>query len=161
MLRNGETVTEGFQRVGQIALRHQHVADLVVGHRQIALPDRVAAVGLRQTLSDRALSDHEPVAERFQRLRQVALPDMYITETNVSPVVRPIISLRSQENAAEPRISLFQVSSLQLQPADPKETFQVVRVEFSSLLVGLQRALGIGKARDRAEIAESRGGVLA
>ena len=34
---DGEAVAEGFQRVGQIALRHQHVADLAIGDGEIAL----------------------------------------------------------------------------------------------------------------------------
>ena len=41
-----------FQRVGQIALGHLHVADLVVRYRQVALPSGVAGVGLRQALPD-------------------------------------------------------------------------------------------------------------
>src|SRR5262249_22793261 len=37
-LSDGEAVAVGLQRLAQIALRHQHVADPVVGPRQIALP---------------------------------------------------------------------------------------------------------------------------
>jgi hypothetical protein len=33
-------------------VRHQHVADLVVGHRQVGLPAGVAWVGLRQTVGN-------------------------------------------------------------------------------------------------------------
>src|SRR5260370_26415409 len=49
-LSDGKPVAERFQRLRQIALRLKHVADSVIGHRQIALPARVAGVGLRQTL---------------------------------------------------------------------------------------------------------------
>ena len=55
----------GFQRLREVALRHQHVADLAVGHREIALPARIAGVGLGQ-----ALPNGEAVAEGFQRLRR-------------------------------------------------------------------------------------------
>jgi hypothetical protein len=40
------------QRGGEIALRLLHVADLVVAHRQIALPAGIAGVGFGQPLSD-------------------------------------------------------------------------------------------------------------
>jgi hypothetical protein len=60
-------VVERFQRLGQIALRHQHVANTVVGHRQIVPPAGVAGVGFCQPVGNR-----KPVAERFQRLGQIA-----------------------------------------------------------------------------------------
>ena len=40
------------QRGGQIALGNLHVADVFVRHRQIALPARVARIGLGQPFSD-------------------------------------------------------------------------------------------------------------
>ena len=49
---DGEAVAEGFQRVGQVALRDQNVADLFVGDREIALPAGVARIGLGQTTDD-------------------------------------------------------------------------------------------------------------
>jgi hypothetical protein len=39
---NGEAVAVGFQRPGKVALSHLHVADPLVGQREIALPARVA-----------------------------------------------------------------------------------------------------------------------
>ena len=52
-LADGEAGAKRFQRVGEIALRHQHVADLVVGHGEIALPAGIVGVGLGQALADR------------------------------------------------------------------------------------------------------------
>jgi len=54
---NGEPVAVGPQRLGQGALRHQHVADLVVGHRQVVLPPGMARVSLTRAaiLSARTL----------------------------------------------------------------------------------------------------------
>ena len=56
---NGEAVLIGFERLGKIALRHQHVADLVVRDREIALPAGIAGVGRGQ-----ALGNGEAVADR-------------------------------------------------------------------------------------------------
>ena len=56
----------GRQRLGEVALRCQHVADLAVRHREIALPFRVARVVLRQPLLDR-----EAPAVGSQRLGEV------------------------------------------------------------------------------------------
>ena len=52
-LGDGEAVAVGLERLVELALRHQHVADLVVGDRQNALPLRVAAVGGCEALADR------------------------------------------------------------------------------------------------------------
>ena len=65
---DGEAVAVGFQRLGEIALRHLHVADLLVGDGEIALPAGIAGIGLGQ-----ALADGEAVAVGFQRLGEVAL----------------------------------------------------------------------------------------
>src|SRR5580658_1926395 len=46
---NGVVAAVRFQRLQQIALRHQHVANKIARHRQVALPAGVAGVGLRQT----------------------------------------------------------------------------------------------------------------
>ena len=62
-LSDGEAVAVGLQRLAQLALRHQHVADIVVGGRQIALPAGIAWVGLGQ-----ALCDGEAVAVGLQCL---------------------------------------------------------------------------------------------
>jgi hypothetical protein len=43
-------------------------SEVCIGRRQVALPARIAGVGLGQTVTDR-----ERVAEGFQRLRQFAL----------------------------------------------------------------------------------------
>ena len=45
-LGNSEAVAVGLQRLCQIALRHQHVTDVVVGDREIALRAGIAGVGL-------------------------------------------------------------------------------------------------------------------
>ena len=58
----------GFQRGGQIALRHLHVADLLVGHRQIALP-----VGIGRVSRDQILHDLEGVVGCGERAFGVAL----------------------------------------------------------------------------------------
>ena len=65
----------GLQRLGELALRHQHVADLVVRDRQIALPAGIAGVGLGQ-----ALGDGEAVAEGFQRLGEIALRHQHVAD---------------------------------------------------------------------------------
>ena len=57
-LGNGEAVAIRFQRLRKIALRDQNVADPIIGHRQIALPVRIARVCLRQTLGSGELSEH-------------------------------------------------------------------------------------------------------
>jgi hypothetical protein len=46
---NGEAVRIGFQRASEVALRLLHAADLLIGHREIALPIRVARVRRRKT----------------------------------------------------------------------------------------------------------------
>ena len=43
---------EALQRRAQIALRHLHIADLLVAHREVALPTGIARVRRRQTLAD-------------------------------------------------------------------------------------------------------------
>jgi hypothetical protein len=55
-LENVARGAEAFQCVGQIAMRHVHVAEPVIRNRQIALPTGVAGVGLRQTIT-RAVSE--------------------------------------------------------------------------------------------------------
>jgi hypothetical protein len=59
---NGETVAIGLQRSRQVAVGYQHIAKVVVQHRQIALPLSVAGVGLR-SLTMRAattpMRDHQ------------------------------------------------------------------------------------------------------
>ena len=72
-LADGEAVAVGFERARQVALGHQHVADLLVRHRQIALPAGVAGIGLSQ-----ALGDGEAVAIGFQRAGQVALGHLHV-----------------------------------------------------------------------------------
>ena len=44
------------QRAGEVALRDLHVADFLVGHREIAPPAGVAGVGLRQAVAIARLS---------------------------------------------------------------------------------------------------------
>ena len=66
-------VAVGLERAGKVALRHLHVADLVVRHRQIALPAGVAGIGLRQPLSD-----GEAVAVGLERAGKVALRHLHI-----------------------------------------------------------------------------------
>ena len=78
-LADGEAVAVGFERAGKVALRHLHIADLLVRHRQIALPAGVAGIGLRQPLSD-----GEAVAIGFQPAGKVALGHLHIAH----PVVR-------------------------------------------------------------------------
>ena len=51
-LADRERGAVGLQRRREVALRAQHVADLVVRHRQVALPAGVAGIGLRQALGD-------------------------------------------------------------------------------------------------------------
>ena len=51
-LGDGKAVAVGLEGASKVALRHLHVANLLVGHRQIALPVGVAGIGLRQPLSD-------------------------------------------------------------------------------------------------------------
>src|SRR5271170_4183624 len=47
---NREVVAVGFEPTGKVALRHLHIADLLVPNRQIALPAGVAGIGFRQLL---------------------------------------------------------------------------------------------------------------
>ena len=68
-------VAVGFQRTRKVALRHLHVADLVVQHRQIALPVGVAGIGLRQPLHD-----GEAVAVGLQRTRKVTLRHLHVAD---------------------------------------------------------------------------------
>ena len=56
-------------------MRHQHVADLLVGDRQIALPLRVAGVGGGETLSD-----GKAVAVRLERLVELALRHQHVAD---------------------------------------------------------------------------------
>ena len=63
------------QRPRQVALVPQHVADLVVRHRQVALPAGIAGVGLGQTLGD-----GERRAVALQRPRQVALGPQHVAD---------------------------------------------------------------------------------
>ena len=72
---NGEAVLVGFQRLGEIALRHQHVADLVVGDGEIALPAGIAGVGLGQ-----AVGNGEAVLVGFQRLGEIALRHQHVAD---------------------------------------------------------------------------------
>jgi hypothetical protein len=41
---DGEAVAEGLERLVELALRHPHIADFIVGDRQITLPLAVAAI---------------------------------------------------------------------------------------------------------------------
>ncbi len=66
---------EALQRLAQIALRHEHVADLVMGDRQIALEPGVARIGTRQTLEDGVRG-----LEALQRLAQIALRDQHVAD---------------------------------------------------------------------------------
>ena len=68
-LGKGEAGAIGLQRLQQIALADQHVADVVIGDEEIALRLRVAGVRGRP-----ALGDGEAGAIGFQRLPQIALP---------------------------------------------------------------------------------------
>ena len=72
---NGEAVAVGLERLVELALRHQHVADLVVGDRQIALPLRVAAIG-----GGEALADGEAVAVGLERLVELALRHQHVAD---------------------------------------------------------------------------------
>ena len=74
-----EAVAVGRQRARKVALRDLHVADLVVRHREIALPAGVAGIGLRQPVKE-----DEAAAVGFQRARKVALRDLHVAD----PVVR-------------------------------------------------------------------------
>ena len=61
-------VAEGCQRRVEVALRLEHVADLFIGHREIALPSGIVGIGLGE-----AVGNGEAVAERCQRRVEVAL----------------------------------------------------------------------------------------
>ena len=65
----------GGQRLGQIALRHLHVADPVVRHRQVALPVRIAGIGLCQ-----AVGDGEIRLIGGQRSGQIALRHLHVAD---------------------------------------------------------------------------------
>ena len=56
-------------------MRHQHVADLVVGDGEIALPVGIAGVGLGQ-----AVGDGEAVPVGFQRLGEIALRRQHVAD---------------------------------------------------------------------------------
>jgi hypothetical protein len=43
---------KGFERVVEHTLGLQHVADIFVGYRQIALPKQIAGIGRRQPFAD-------------------------------------------------------------------------------------------------------------
>ena len=46
-----KAVAIGVQRVGQVALGHKHIAHLLVGDREIALPSGIAGIGLGEALA--------------------------------------------------------------------------------------------------------------
>jgi len=56
MRSDGERGAVRLQRLGQLALHGQGVADFIVARRQIPLPQRVVRVVLGQRLDDRELS---------------------------------------------------------------------------------------------------------
>ena len=99
-LGDGEAVAIGLQRSRKVALRHLHVADLVVRHRQIALPAGVAGIGLRQPLPD-----GEAVAIGFQRSRKVALRHLHIADLVVSGseavLIVGVVGVRGGERGQE------------------------------------------------------------
>ena len=74
-LHNGKALAIGGQRGGEVALRELHVADPLVGHREIAPPAGVAGIGLRQAFGDR-----EAVAVGGQRPGEVALRDLHVAD---------------------------------------------------------------------------------
>src|ERR1019366_5772472 len=78
-LGDAEAVLIGFQRGCEIALRHLHIADLVVAHRDIALPARIAGIGDRE-----ALSYAEAVLIGFQRGCEIALRHLHIADLVVA-----------------------------------------------------------------------------
>ena len=63
-----KAVLEGFQRLGEFSLRPQHIADLLVGDREIALPTGIGGIGLGE-----AVGNGEAVAKGFQGFGQVSL----------------------------------------------------------------------------------------
>ena len=75
---DGEAVAVGLERAGKVALRHLHVANFVVRHRQIALPAGVAGIGLRQPLGD-----GEAVAVGLERAGKVALRHLHVANSLV------------------------------------------------------------------------------
>ena len=74
-LSDGEAVAVGLERAGKVALRHLHVADLAVRHRQIALPAGVAGIGLSP-----AGRDGEAVAVGLERAGKVALRHLHVAD---------------------------------------------------------------------------------
>jgi hypothetical protein len=59
-MREATPEEAGLARPGEIALRHQHLADLVVGHRQVALPAGIAKASSGESVGDGAIKpgDH-------------------------------------------------------------------------------------------------------
>ena len=47
---NRKAVAERFERLGQIALRLQHAAYLVIGHGKTLLPSGIAGIGLGEAV---------------------------------------------------------------------------------------------------------------
>src|ERR1700719_4501291 len=71
----------------QPALPYLYIGDEPKCRIEIALPARVAGVGLRQTVGNR-----QPVAERFQRPRQIALRHQHVAAPRQSDCDLALIS---------------------------------------------------------------------
>ena len=157
-LGDGEAVAVGFQRARRVALRHQHVADLVVRHRQIALPSGVAGVGLGEALGD---GPGEFVLRHCSL--EVAAAKSDITKPEMCPVECPIVRPRTHkgEHSTVGCFGLGEVSGIGLEVAVPERAFDVVRVEPRRLGISLARLLRVCQLGDRAQVAECYGGDLA
>src|SRR6202035_1713382 len=86
-LADGEAVAVRLERLVELALRHQHVADLDVRDRQIALPLRISAIG-----GGGALKDGQAVAVGLERVAELALRHQYVADAVQSDRNQGLIS---------------------------------------------------------------------
>ena len=94
-----------------------NIADLVVADREIALPARIAGIGLRQ-----APSNGEIVGIGFQRGFQVTvlLPDVAKADARPILVVCLITRLGQFKHTLKPRLRFIKIAVIDLNPARPK-----------------------------------------
>src|SRR5262249_32684544 len=146
----------GLQRSAKVPLRDLNAADPPVADSESILPSGIAGVGFRQKVDNR-----ESIEEGFERAGKVAAFLLDIAEAGERPtfVKRLIAGPRKFGYALKPLLRVGKIATIDENSARPIQTRDIVRIKRDSLLISLQRALRIGKASDRAEMAVG-GGLL-
>ena len=131
-----------------------NAADPPVADSESIFPSGIAGVGFRQKVGNR-----ESIEEGFQRARKVAAFLLDIAEAGECPtfVKRLIAGPRKFGYALKPLLRVGKIAVIDENSARPIQTRDIVRIKRDSLLISLQRALRIGKASDRAEMAVGGG----